>query len=73
MVMMAVMMLINHEMMALSWVGTGGLLLIIALTASKGPVVVRGVDGVDMVEREQDGSCQSVMLKIPQYAICVSS
>jgi hypothetical protein len=47
--MMAVMMLISQVMMALRSLGTGGQLAIMALTASKGPLVGWGVDGVDIV------------------------
>ena len=63
MVMMALMMLINHETKAWRLLGVCGLLLIMAWTASKGPVVVWGVEVVDIVKREQDEGCQSIMLK----------
>ena len=67
------MMLINQETMISRCLGMGGLLSIMALTASNGPVVVRGVDVVDMVEREQDESCQSVMLSRPRHAVSEES
>ena len=44
-------------------------MLIIAWTATKGPVVVWGADDVDMVKREQDECCQSIMLKSVRHVM----
>ena len=63
MAMMALMMLINQVTRFWRLLGNCGRLLIMAWTASKGPVVVRGADEVDIVEREQDECCQTIMLK----------